>query len=389
MINAIKTVFKKEWKDTRRDRRTVLAAMAYSLLGPAMLLIILNFAAGLVEDSKDPVIAMQNGMEAPQLTAYLKGEGYEIKPFDKGANPLDGIGEVDALLTIMPGYATAMNAGKGATVRIYADGGSNSKRLVAQKLSAAVSQFGSQIVDGRMIANGMPPGLKRSIMIEQADLSVGGARAKQFSFMLIYFFILAPFFSSLSVAIDTAAGERERKSLQTLLVQPISPLNLVIGKWMLAAMFGMLGTALTVFGGLNALSFAPIDVLGIKFNLDLLTQVKLFIALMPLALMVASLQIWVSLMAKSYKEANTYMQLMSFAPVLIGVSLELKGEVITGFFANLPIVAQLQGARTILIEGGAVASPLIFGGLFCVSVAIIGLMLTAKKLQSEKILSAA
>ncbi len=389
MTSLIKTVFKKELKDTLRDRRTVFAALAYSFIGPAMLLVIINFAASIIEESSDPVIAIQNADQAPYLMAHLKGEGYEIQTFDSDKSPANGIGDVDALLTIMPGYKKALSEGKGASVRIYVDETKQSKRRAAGILARDIAGFSRQIVDQRMVANGMPPSMRQAIRVEQVDLSLSGAQAKQISFMLLYFFILAPFFSSLSVSIDTAAGERERKSLQTLLVQPISTLDLVIGKWLMAVMFGIVGTAVTVFGGMNVLTFAPLDVIGIKLNLDVASQVALFLSLAPLAFLVSSLQIWVSLMAKSYKEANTYLQLMSFTPVLIGVSLELSGETLEGALSFAPIVAQLQASRGIITDGAGDIPTLVIGGVVCLLLSAIGLYFTSKKLQSETILSAA
>ena len=68
--------------------------------------------------------------------------------------------------------------------------------------------------------------------------------------VLIILFVMAPFFVSVAAAADMTAGERERHSLEPLLVHPVGAFSIVVGKWMAAALLGVIGTAACVIGGL-------------------------------------------------------------------------------------------------------------------------------------------
>ncbi len=382
-------VFKKECLDTFRDRRTVIAALAYSFLGPGLLMAVLNFLATQAADETATMLAVEGSEYAPNLVYFLEGEGVDLVPAEEGETPWEKIGEASVLLVFDDNFQADLASGEPARADLYVDRTNSGNSARANKIYGLINQFAGQLAQARILALGVPPTLYQPMAVESRDLSPAGQTAKTISFLLIYFFVLAPFFSSLSVSIDTTAGERERKSLQTLLAQPVSPRDLIIGKWMIAALFGVTGTMITVIGGLTAMGYTPIEALGIKLNLGFQAQLSLLASLIPLAFMVAALQIFVSLSAKSYKEANTYLQLISFAPVIVGLSLSLTGKQIEGVLSYLPVVSHLQNTQAALIEGAQNFTLVAISGVISISLAILCLVLAAKRLRNEAILSAA
>jgi sodium transport system permease protein len=379
MISKILNVFGKERKDTFRDRRTVFAALAYSFLGPALLVVVLNFLATQATDETATKISLLGGDNAPNL----------VEPVESDDSPQDLIGSSNALLIIDENFQRDIAQGLKGRATLYVDRTNYKNSSRANRVRGLINQFAGGLSDARLLALGVPPSLVQPMHLETKDLSSAGATAKTISFLLIYFFVLAPFFSSLSVSIDTTAGERERKSLQTLLAQPVSTSELVIGKWLIGVLFGVTGTLITVFGGLTALGYTPIEVLGIKLNFGLDAQIAMLISLVPLALMVAALQILVSLSAKSYKEANTYLQLISFAPVIVGLTLSLSGRQIEGALSYMPVISHLQNTQFALLEGGIELTAVLISGAICLALTVLCLFLAAKRLKSESILSAA
>ena len=67
-------------------------------------------------------------------------------------------------------------------------------------------------------------------------------------FLVAYYGLLASVMGGMAVALDTTAGERERQSLEPLLMTPARPLELVAGKWLAVAFFNALVVIVTLAG---------------------------------------------------------------------------------------------------------------------------------------------
>lgn len=389
MIKHILNVFNKEKMDTLRDRRTVMATFAYAVFGPLILVFALNFVADQTSNDTQTQLAVMGAENAPNLVHFLEGQGVEISVVEETSTPAASLGDAHVLLVINDDYHGALTTGIPATLWLYVDRTNSGNSSRANRIRRQITAFGEGISNARLLANGVPPVLTTPIRVMTGDISNSGARARQISYMVLFFFVLAPFYSSLGVAIDTTAGERERLSLQSLLAQPVSPTNLILGKWLIAATFGTVGTLITVFGGIYALGFAPLDVIGIRLDLGLDAQISLVLTLIPLAFLVAAVQILISLTAKSYKEANTYLQLLVIVPSMTGMFFMFGGKTIEGLAAYIPILSHFQGMEGVLI--GGVFDPLtaFLNAIVAISLAVLCLWFAAKKLKSEAILSAA
>lgn len=81
------------------------------------------------------------------------------------------------------------------------------------------------------------------------------------------FLIVAAFVGGLNVAIDTTAGERERRSLEPLLVNPVSRSALTAGKWLATCVFGLVASLLTLVLSLLMMRFVPLEQLGMQLSL--------------------------------------------------------------------------------------------------------------------------
>ncbi len=97
-----------------------------------------------------------------------------------------------------------------------------------------------------------------------------------------------------------------------------------------------------------------------------------------------------NLAAKNYKEATLYQQFLTMAPIMIGVlSFAINDSSISGFKAHLPILSHLQLSQDVLIEGQFDSLGVMISAGICIALAMVCLYLTAGRLKSEKILSAA
>lgn len=384
-MRQILNVFKKEKIDFLRDRRAVLSSLAFALFGPLTLFVLLTFLAEKVTDKTPTQLAVVGAEHAPNMMNYLVGEGVEIVP-TSGASREAQLGKADALLVIPEAFVQQYEASMPASIRLFIDRTNQTSSARAEEISMLIRRYSGRVSEMRLMANGVPSVLSTPIMLETANLAEVAGHEKQFASTLLYLFVFAPFIASLGAAIDMTAGERERKSLQPLLAQPISTRDLIIGKWMVAAGFGLLCTAIAVLSGVFAFISAPLDVLGIKLNLDIAVMLA---NLLPFAVLVAALQMLVALNAKSYKEANTHLQLLTIAPALVFVFLMFNDTSVGGFVGYLPVVGQMQAIQDAVIGGEGQPFATLINAVVSFALAGLCLQLASKKLGSEQILQTA
>ena len=140
--------------------------------------------------------------------------------------------------------------------------------------------------------------------IEERDLADPRARAAQLTGIVPFFVLMAVLYGALNAALDTTAGERERGSLEPLLMTPASRLALVIGKWGAVASVGMLIAVLSCLSFLPAQSLMRSETLAALFRFGM-REAALFLALLlPLAATLSALMMAIAVRCKTFKEAQ-------------------------------------------------------------------------------------
>jgi sodium transport system permease protein len=162
--------------------------------------------------------------------------------------------------------------------------------------------------------------------------------------MASVFALVAAFSGGMSVAIDMIAGERERRSLLPLLMNSVSRLEIVVGKWLAASAFavaGLLVNLLAFVGVLGLAAAAPEGAL-------LLLMIP---ALVTLALAAAALQILVSTLCRNVKEANTYLMILIFAVLAVGMWFAFRWQSAQGWWFLTPVAGQQRLMQLGLVTG--------------------------------------
>jgi sodium transport system permease protein len=121
----------------------------------------------------------------------------------------------------------------------------------------------------------------------------------------------------MALALDLSAGERERFSLQPLLLTPIQPVELVVGKWATVALVNSIFVALTLIGFYLTLTYAPLPAIGVPFLFHAQEAMKFIVVLLPLALFFPALFFLIGLRGHSVREsqATTSVVLLLFSVI--------------------------------------------------------------------------
>jgi sodium transport system permease protein len=305
-MNRAWIVFQKELRDALRDRRTLLMVVLSSVaIGPIVLVALSALVAGIEEraESRDVLVA---GIEhAPALRNFLERQTYRVvaAPADYERQLVDRkLG--DPVLVIMPGFEAELAGGERPLIELVSSSANTRAAGSVRRLVQLLRGFNSETAMLRLAHRGVAPALLETIQVEERDLADPRSRAAQLTGMLPFFVLMAVLYGALNAALDTTAGERERGSLEPLLMTPASRRALVVGKWGAVACVGMLIAVLSCVSFLPAQWLLRSETLAAMFQFGL-RETALFLALLlPLAAMLSALMMAIAIRCKSFKEAQ-------------------------------------------------------------------------------------
>lgn len=169
----------------------------------------------------------------------------------------------------------------------------------------------------RLMARGISPSVVNPIKLVEQDTSTSQSRAGLLLGMLSAFVMMSVFVASTNVAIDCSAGERERNSLEFLLAQPVQPLTLVIAKTLNTSFFSLVGGALTILMMGVVIGWLPMHKLGLQIDLNFMMGLVIWLVMLPLAAFAATFQLVTSFKSKTFKEAQSYINMTIILPMVV------------------------------------------------------------------------
>ena len=367
MTRAFAGVVIKETLDGLRDRRSLVAALTYVVAAPLALALALTVTARESEADAPVAVAVSGGERAPALVRLLR-ETLDVTTGDQPVAELVRAGRVPVAIAIDAEYGERLDSGRTGVVRVIHDRGSANSRAALPRVLRILSSHTRHIVDARLITRGVAPQVIRAIDVQELDLSTPLSRAAPALATLPVFLILAAFVTGMNLAIDVTAGERERRSLEALLVSPASSRAIVCGKWIVTASLAVVGVLATLGLARAVLHTDRIRALHIPFDLPWPVLGALLLILLPLALAVPAIQMFVAMFCRSYKEGQTYLSLMLFVPMIPGFLFAFDAVAPSPWMTWTPLLSQ-QLAVASLIRG----EPIAVSSAFAASLITLGL----------------
>lgn len=340
MISSMMTIFHKEMMDGLRDRRSLLGAAAFAVFMPLLLAMVFTGLASQEDDDSLPTVHVENPTAAPDLLDMLQAQGYAWQAANGDLARGVSEGEVVLGLRIHPEFGERFEAGRPARVEILVDESSN--RRQSRDLGRAIQSWSGEVAQLRLQLRGVSGELIRPVNLQYRDHSTPAQRSAQLLGSLVIFLLIVPFVAGMSVAIDSLAGERERRSLEKLMVQPVTGWQIVFGKGLATMVFGLGGLALMLLASGLVLPRVDLTSLGMSLYLPVETLLVAFVVVAPIAMLAAGLQSLVSLLTRSFKEAQLYMSALMFVPMMVVFGLEFLDVPEGRWQAVTPIVSQFE-----------------------------------------------
>lgn len=365
----ILSIFLKEFIDLMRDRRALVSGFAYVAFGPLVILMTVSVLATEARNDNWSSIRFC-GPSSPLLEEELKAARLEFAP--------------DAAICVLIPEDFETRLADGRTARVQIRGDLLAQSTTIDRVEGTILRFASTLSTQRLLARGMAPTIANPVSVETQNNNSYSRAADLIARMLILFLVLSPFIVSVAAAADMTAGERERRSIEPLLVHPVSALSIVIGKWMAAAALGVVGTTACVLGGLYLMEQSELAQLGIRLDTSLGAGLLVSLYLVPITLLAAAIQVTVGFWSRNFKDAQSYLMLISFVPAVAGFM--LTGERLAAA-ANWPLAWEMNTLAGPLL--GAPPTSVPFAVIAAIELALVAalLALSARRLRSEAILS--
>jgi sodium transport system permease protein len=376
------TVFRKETLDALRDRRSLGSALIYSLFGP---LVMVSALASMAPRDAALELAVAGAERAPSLVRFLEQNGVTVRPSSSDVRAAVRSGGLDLALAVPEDYAGDFRASRPARLELVHDASRNDLRRPVQRTRELIERYNTQVAAQRLTARGVSPGVAQPVRLAEVDLSTAASRAALALGTFPIFLLMATFIGGMNVAIDATAGERERGSLEPLLVQDVSRADLALGKWMAAAAFNLLGVGLTVLVSYLTLRWDRLERLDVPVALSGADALRLLALLIPLAVFAPALQMLVALFARSFKEAQTWLSLLLFVPILPGFVFAFRRIATEPWMHGTPMLAQQVLISDLLRGQAAGPAAHALAAAATLAAAALCVAVTARMLSHERI----
>jgi sodium transport system permease protein len=318
-MSGFGTVYSKEVRENLRDRRSLFNSV---LLGPILFPILFiglaYFASSKQQESVEKIleIPIVGTQHAPNLVSFLEQQGVIVQDAPQDPEASVRSQDVQLVIRIPERYPQQWKSGEPAVIELIADPSRRESNIPMQRVKGLLRAYGAQIGQLRLQLRGVSPTIRSPIMIKDVDLSTPQSRGMLVMIMLPYVLMITAFTGGMHLAIDSTAGEKERKSLEPLLINPVPRWQIMLGKMCATATYAFASLSLTLLAFRFAFPFLPMGALGVDLNLSARAVGGILLAVGPVVILAAAMLTTLAALAKSLREAQSYMGLVFMIPMI-------------------------------------------------------------------------
>lgn len=376
-MKQVLVIFKKELKDILRDKQSLVLIMLVTVLtGPLMLMMLANMVSEFEIKAERRIVVVSGIRHSPSLINYLKRESAQIIQAPADYEQVIKQGRMtDPVLVIPPGFDQQWQAGEAVTLKVISNSASGRIQASLQRLKRWLGGYAETMGAWYRLQQNLPPSMQDFLSVEELDQSADKAQSAKLFGMLPYLMVFAALYGVWGPAIETTVGEREKHTLESLLLTVKNGWNLILGKWLAVYMTGAMLVILSVASFLQAQQFFSSENLKAMLNFTAHEAMVFLSLFIPLSGLFAAILMCLGTLAKNTRQAQTYATVVMLAAAILPVMVSLN-DVQSGVLTHLcPVLAQHYYV-TILLNGESFSWGSIFNLAFfttCLSLLLITL----------------
>lgn len=389
-IQTLLIVWRKEWLDALRDKKSLRMAFLMPVYFVGVFVAYSLFIIHMNQQSRatnnEPIkLSIVGAEQLPALVDWLQERGIQVEVADEQAYQQVQNGQLGYALIVPDDAREKFATGESIELALVFDATNNKLQGALQFVRQQIWSWNGRIGSLRLLSRGISPAIVNPVVVR--DLNVASDQKMGFFVMAILpmLLILTVFMAAVGFSADMTAGERERRSLESLLITPAASGAILLGKWLnsLSLTFMVIVVELTLLA--IAFAYVPFKELGLRVHVTPLDLLVVLVALMSLAIVATALQFLISLFARSFKDAQTYMGLMIFIPMVPLFYTQFNPSAYADWFRWVPVLAQQLVVKDLLLGGDVPLLAFAQAWLVAVILAVALLCFTAQQLRKPKI----
>ena len=388
-FSIVRTILLKELRETLRDRRTLLLTIGLPvLLYPLAILAFTRIAesgedaiaagrsavavwgtlpapvervlaaadgvtllpwAGAADHVRDEILsgrltrveasADDRATPGPRRRAAGTRPGREIEPENAvlaAAREAVASRAVEAVVVAWADAVPAIERGDTATITVYYDSVRRESVVAQGRVADALSDARTAVIAERQRTRRLPDGFAQALTLERRNTARADRRSGQMlGSLLPYILLTLSVLGGMYAAIDLTAGEKERGTMQTLLVAPIRPAEIVVAKFLAVWLLSMLSLIANLASlSLTVSRLLPADAPGVGAGNLLLALV----VLVPVTLTTSALFLTIASFARDFRDGQTLLTPMYMAVVLPAAVVAMPTITLNAWTAFVPVV---------------------------------------------------
>jgi sodium transport system permease protein len=344
-------VLRKELREAFRDRRALGVLLLIVVIYPLMLWVALHKIIDITVkgEHENASLVVIGAAQVPTLVSLLEQKNIKITARDDMSEPdiTDMLRkrEVVAVIKVGAKFTDNYNTMRPARIELWFDSATDQQSKL-RRVETVLHNYNAMIASARLLAHGVSPAALTPVQLQSYDTATNASRSVQFLGALLGIFFAASFFFCLNTAMDTTAGERERRSLEVLLAQPVHSFELIMGKWLATATLAIIGLTLELTVAHLILKFMPLEEIGMSWRMGWPMLFGMMACAIPLCLFAAAFEIALAMNARTFKEAQTMMSFAVLLPMMPTIIVPMLDLNTADWMYAVPVLAN----QTLLLE---------------------------------------
>jgi sodium transport system permease protein len=335
-ILQLRSVIKKELLDARRDSKSLATALLMPII----------FVAQTQSESQGFTLPIQGLQQIAPVVDWLEESGITVveAPEDAKSAILNKTWPV--IISVPDQFSEQFRAQKRARIDILSDHSDPQAQAKANRIRQLLAQWSAANGALRLIARNISPDLANSLELNAVNVTSEQRLSSKIIGSLPLIIMLIAFVGGVGMSSDMAAGERERKSLEPLLINPVRRDILFLGKWSATVLISFVITCFGLALQFLSVHLAPLAQLGLRIDLNLGVYGLILLILIPVIFLASALQLLVSLFARSFKDSQSYNSLVMLIPMLPGLYVMFNAKPADLGSMFIPLL----GPQTLLVD---------------------------------------
>jgi sodium transport system permease protein len=356
LLSMAWVVYRKEIKDALRDKRSLRTALLMPLYFVAIFVGIVLFAVQANDDKKIAGIKavpiyIQGEQFLPELGAWLREQGGVLRSIEGDAFEQVKHKKIDFALIIAKDAQEKKAQGQPADVWLIYDAANQKISSSLGFVRAECRRFSAHAGALQLMARGIAPDVSQGARIHEYNLADEQKMSVYLLASLPMTLMLVVFAASIGFSADMTAGERERRSLESLLITPASAISVVLGKWLTSLSLTSVVILIQLLLLAIAFHYLPFDQLGLRVSVDAADLCAVFFVLLSVSVFAVALQVSLSIFAKSFKDAQSIFAACVFIPMALNIYTLLNPSVHYDWWLWVPVLGQSLAVKDILLGG--------------------------------------